>query len=63
MSIHEDGFLYILDRAEDVVIRGGENIYSIVVENVLAAHPAVGECPVIGTPDACSAQSRWRWCG
>jgi long-chain acyl-CoA synthetase len=45
-----EGFLYILDRAKDVVIRGGENIYSIEVENVLQAHPAVSECAVIGTP-------------
>ncbi len=48
--LDEDGFLYILDRAKDVVIRGGENIYSIEVENVLQAHPAVSECAVIGAP-------------
>lgn len=51
MSIHEDGFLYILDCAKEVVLRSGENIYSIAVENVLAAHPAAGESAVIGTPD------------
>jgi long-chain acyl-CoA synthetase len=56
-------FLYILGRAKEVVIRGGENIYSIAVQNVLAAHPAVGECAVIGTPDACSARSESRCCG
>nr|WP_183944050.1 class I adenylate-forming enzyme family protein [Sphingomonas sp. BK580] len=48
--LDDDGFLYILDRAKDVVIRGGENIYSIEVENVLQAHPAVSECAVIGAP-------------
>ncbi|MBY9061436.1 AMP-binding protein [Sphingomonas yunnanensis] len=48
--LDEDGFLYILDRAKDVVIRGGENIYSIEIENVLEAHPAVSECAVLGAP-------------
>ncbi|WP_277978692.1 hypothetical protein [Sphingomonas phyllosphaerae] len=37
-------FLYILGRAKDVVIRSGGNIYSNAVQNVLAAHPTVGEC-------------------
>ena len=45
-----DGFLYVVDRAKDMVIRGGENIYSTEVENVLYAHPAVTDCAVIGLP-------------
>jgi acyl-CoA synthetase (AMP-forming)/AMP-acid ligase II len=45
-----DGFCYIVDRAKDIVIRGGENIYSTEVENVLYAHPAVTDCAVIGLP-------------
>ncbi|MGN6620529.1 MAG: class I adenylate-forming enzyme family protein, partial [Sphingomonas sp.] len=46
----EEGFLYIVDRAKDIVIRGGENIYSTEVENVLYAHPAVTDCALIGIP-------------
>jgi len=45
-----DGFLYIVDRAKDMVIRGGENIYSIEVENVLFEHPAVIDAALIGLP-------------
>ena len=45
-----DGFLYIVDRARDMVIRGGENIYSIEVENVLFDHPAVTDAALIGLP-------------
>jgi acyl-CoA synthetase (AMP-forming)/AMP-acid ligase II len=48
--LDEEGFLYIVDRAKDMVIRGGENIYSIEVENVLYAHPAVTDCALIGIP-------------
>ncbi len=46
-----DGYLYILDRAKDMVISGGENIYPVEVEAVLARHPAVAEVAVIGRPD------------
>ena len=48
--IDEEGFLFVLDRAKDMVIRGGENIYSTEVENVLYAHPAVTDCALIGLP-------------
>jgi acyl-CoA synthetase (AMP-forming)/AMP-acid ligase II len=48
--LDEDGFLYIVDRARDMVIRGGENIYSIEVENVLFDHPAVTDAALIGLP-------------
>ncbi|MEZ0242029.1 MAG: class I adenylate-forming enzyme family protein, partial [Sphingomonas sp.] len=48
--IDEEGFLYIVDRAKDIIIRGGENIYSIEVEDVLYAHPAVTDCALIGIP-------------
>ena len=48
--LDEEGFLFIVDRAKDIVIRGGENIYSIEVENVLYAHPAVTDCALIGLP-------------
>jgi len=48
--VDEEGFLYIVDRAKDMIIRGGENIYSSEVENVLYAHPAVTDCALIGIP-------------
>ena len=47
----EDGFLYIVDRKKDMVISGGENIYSREVEQALVRHPAVREAAVIGVPD------------
>ncbi len=48
----EDGFVYIVDRAKDMVISGGENIYPAQVEACLYRHPAVLECAVFGVPDA-----------
>ena len=46
----EDGFIYIVDRMKDMIISGGENIYSTEVENAVAKHPAVAVCAVIGIP-------------
>jgi len=46
----DEGFLYITDRAKDVVIRGGENVYSAEVEGVIDGHPGVAECAVVGSP-------------
>jgi long-chain acyl-CoA synthetase len=46
----EEGFIYIVDRAKDMLIRGGENIYCIEVENVLYAHPAVMDAALVGRP-------------
>ena len=48
--LDEEGFCYIVDRAKDMIIRGGENIYSTEVENILYAHPAVTDCALIGLP-------------
>src|SRR3546814_2066000 len=48
--IDDEGFCFIVDRAKDIVIRGGENIYSSEVENVLYANPAVTDCAMIGIP-------------
>jgi long-chain acyl-CoA synthetase len=47
----EEGYIFIVDRAKDVVISGGENIFSTEVENALYRHPAVLEAAVIGRPD------------
>lgn len=46
----EDGFIFIADRLKDMIITGGENVYSAEVENALAQHPAVASCAVIGIP-------------
>jgi long-chain acyl-CoA synthetase len=48
--VDEDGFIYIVDRIKDMVIRGGENVYCIEVENALFEHPDVIEAAVIGLP-------------
>jgi long-chain acyl-CoA synthetase len=48
--IDEEGFVFILDRAKDMLIRGGENIYCVEVEDALYSHPAVMDAAVIGIP-------------
>lgn len=47
----EDGYVFIVDRAKDMIISGGENIYSTQVEAAIHKHPGVLECAVIGVPD------------
>ena len=49
--IDEDGFIFIVDRKKDMVLRGGENVYCAEVESVAYRHPAVAECSVFGVPD------------
>ncbi len=49
--VDEEGFVYLVDRKKDMIISGGENIYSREVEEALATHPAVDECAVIGVAD------------
>lgn len=49
--LDEDGYCYIVDRAKDMIIRGGENVYCVEVEGVLFEHPAVSDAAVIGIPD------------
>ena len=49
--IDQDGLLYIVDRKKDMINRGGENVYSIEVENALVAAPGVGEAAAVGVPD------------
>jgi long-chain acyl-CoA synthetase len=50
-QLDDEGFIYIVDRAKDMIIRGGENVYSVQVEAALFEHPAVADCAVIGVPD------------
>ena len=50
-SMDEDGYLYLAGRKKDMIIRGGENIYPVEIENVLHGHPKVLESAVIGVPD------------
>ncbi|WP_095012579.1 class I adenylate-forming enzyme family protein [Tsuneonella mangrovi] len=50
-KLDEDGYLYIVDRKKDIIIRGGENITCIEVEEAIYAHDAVAECSVFGLPD------------
>ena len=49
--LDEDNFLYLVDRAKDMVLRGGENVYCSEVETVLFKHDAVAECVVFSVPD------------
>jgi acyl-CoA synthetase (AMP-forming)/AMP-acid ligase II len=50
--LDEDGYLFIVDRKKDIIIRGGENISCQEVEAAIYRHPAVAECAVFGLPDA-----------
>jgi long-chain acyl-CoA synthetase len=45
-----DGYLYLVDRVKDMIVTGGENVYSIEVENAISTHPAVEQVAVIGIP-------------
>ena len=47
----EDGFIFLMDRVKDMIVSGGENVYSAEVENVIGQHPAVATSAVIGIPD------------
>ncbi|MFI6598651.1 long-chain fatty acid--CoA ligase [Nonomuraea sp. NPDC050536] len=47
----DNGYVYIVDRIKDMIITGGENVYSAEVEAVLATHPAIDTCAVVGVPD------------
>jgi acyl-CoA synthetase (AMP-forming)/AMP-acid ligase II len=46
-----DGYLYLVDRVDDMIVTGGENVYSIEVENALATYPGVVQVAVVGLPD------------
>jgi len=47
----DEGFLYVVDRAKDMILRGGENVYCVEIENCLADHPLIDEAAVIGVAD------------
>ncbi|GGC59329.1 acyl-CoA synthetase [Chelatococcus reniformis] len=47
----DEGFVYLVDRLKDMIVSGGENVFSAEVENALAAHAAISQCAVIGVPD------------
>jgi fatty-acyl-CoA synthase len=47
----EEGFLYLAGRSKDMIVTGGQNVFSVEVEDTLSAHPAVADCAVIGLPD------------
>ena len=49
-TVDEENYIYIVDRSKDMIISGGENVYSVEVENALYTHAAVLECAVIGIP-------------
>jgi len=49
--IDEHGFIFIVDRVKDMVLRGGENVYCAEVESAIYEHPAIAECTVFGVPD------------
>ena len=52
MAEERDGFIYLVDRAKDVIISGGENLYPVQIEDFIRANPAVKDVAVIGLPDA-----------
>ena len=49
--VDADGFLFVVDRAKDMILRGGENVYCVEIENCLADHPEIDEAAIVGVPD------------
>ncbi|MDQ1508157.1 MAG: hypothetical protein QOG50_1, partial [Actinomycetota bacterium] len=49
--VDEQGYLFLVDRVKDMIVTGGENVYSVEVENAIASHPDVAQVAVIGIPD------------
>ena len=61
VRMDEDGFLYVLDRKKDMIIRGGENIYCSEVEAAIARLPGIVECAVFGLPDRVLGETVAAW--
>src|SRR2546423_10159803 len=61
--LDEQSRLFIVDRKKDMIISGGENVYSVEIENVLSQHPAVLEVAAIGVPDAQWGEAVQAICG
>jgi fatty-acyl-CoA synthase len=57
--IDERGYVQIVGRRKDVIIRGGQNIYPAEVESYLSAHPSIREAAVVGVPAAVGGESVW----
>ncbi len=55
--LDDEGFLYIIDRRDDLIVSGGENVYPAEVEAVLLEHPAIADAAVVGFPDAVWGQA------
>ena len=51
VRMDDEGFVYLLDRAKDMLIRGGENVYCVEIEDALLAHPDILEAAIVGIPD------------
>jgi long-chain acyl-CoA synthetase len=49
--VDPEGFLFVVDRAKDMILRGGENVYCVEIENCLADHPEIDEAAIVGVPD------------
>jgi feruloyl-CoA synthase len=49
--VDEDGYFYVVDRTKDVIIVGGENVFSLEVEEAIALHPGIADVAVVGRPD------------
>lgn len=50
--LDEEGYLFVVDRIKDMIVSGGENVYSAEVEKAISRHPSIATCAVIGLPDA-----------
>jgi acyl-CoA synthetase (AMP-forming)/AMP-acid ligase II len=59
--IDDEGYVYLVDRKNDMIISGGENVYPREVEEVLLGHPAVAECAVAGLPHAYWGEQVTAW--
>jgi long-chain acyl-CoA synthetase len=51
LGYRSEGFVYVVDRAKDMILRGGENVYCVEIENCLAEHPEIDEAAIVGVPD------------